>query len=623
MYIYKDPVFFIMRAYLFLLCFLTISSFVFAERVTLSTVSFDVPPQAASGNKVLVTFDGISTYAWNRLRNDSSAYYYSYSFKLDNALFEFRECHKVDIYEGFETFFKPSLARSKELQNYHISDFQSLENPFLAESFSNAFVEYDKGIRKLILLYTINQTGLFLVTVKSSYPAETFIKAQNNLDSILVTASYAPPALPEHEPVQQKGELANRTSHHTIQLPYLLSTDFNNPVVAATNDGGFVVAFAHARGSEIFRINSSMQLVSQTHHDKIIHDIAISRSGFFSLSSTDYNLLSYGTYPSLYLNKHDADGKVELSQVVFKKNNVSLPGNQVFDFYSRDNVCLEIADTFGIIYMTSEKKWSDFQVLQSGAYKTFSAETGILKKENEDLFHVSHCFAQAGTHDDRYAYLVSLGDGYPRGVCVSKVDISLDGKSEDTTSIYHYPIYKVDGNPSDNYVADTHFSEPVLFNNYLYVAIESEQGARTDIENNEYSTNRGHNDLFVVKCKLDTKELTVKQITKTDKIEEMNPKLAVLGSELLLIYTEARYDKTSGRYSLGEKYLLLDERVGRQSMLESFDSFYDHEIRSDYKMPDSPVNRDGSNLITLSDNSVIWVRLLKNAQEIEVIRFTE
>lgn len=603
------------------LFFLFLSVHGFSTRVTLSTLSFDVPNSVAAGNKVLMTTDGISTYAWNRLRADSSAYYYSYSFKLDNALFEFRECHKVDIYEGFETYFKPSLAKSKELKNYDITRFQTTSNEFLRNAFSNAFVEYDKGMRKLTLLYTINQTGLFLVSIKSMYPVESFLKAQNNLDSILVTTTWTPPSVPAHDAVVQKGELVNRTTHSTIKLPYFLSTDFNNPVVQATPDNGFVVVFAHAHGSEIFKINAENQLVSTAHHDKIIHDIALSEKGFFSLSSTDYNMLSYDIYPSLYLNKHNASGEVELSQVVFKQNDVKLPGNQVFDYYSRDNVCLEIADTFGIIYMNSEKRFKDFKVLQSGAYKTFSLENGILKKGNEDMYHLSHCFAQASTHDEKFAYLVTLSDGMPRGVCLSKVDIAIAQDSTDTTSFYHHLLYKVDGTPGDNYVADTHFSEPLLYNNYIYVIVETEQGARTDIENNEYSANRGHNDLFLVKCSLDSKEMIVKQLTKTDKIEEVNPKLVALGNELLLIYTEARFDKQTSRYSFTDKYLLLDERGGRQSMLEEFSSFYATENRADYKMPDSPVNRDGSDLIKMADGSVLWVRLLKNAQEIEVIRF--
>ncbi|MBI3133231.1 MAG: hypothetical protein HYZ14_01005 [Bacteroidetes bacterium] len=608
-----------MRFFIFLL--LLNAPRAWSAHVTLSTVSFDVPDAVAAGNKVLVTTDGISTYAWNRLRADSSSYYYSYSFKLDNVLFEFRECHKVDIYEAFETYFKPSLAKSKELKNFEITRFQSTSNEFLRSSFSNAVVEYDKGMRKLTLLYTINQTGLFLVSIKSKYPAETFLKAQNNLDSILVTAQYTQAVVPQHETVIQKGELVNRTHHTTIKLPYYLATDFNNPVVQATPDNGFVVVFAHAEGSEIFKLNAENKITATAHHDKIIHDIAISEKGFFSLSSTDYNMLSYGIYPSLYLNKHNQNGGVELSQVVFKQNDVKLPGNQVFDYYSRDNVCLEIADTFGIIYMNSEKRFKDLKVLQSGAYKTFSLENGILKKGNEDLYHLSHCFAQASTHDSKFAYLVSLSDGIPRGVCLSKVDIAIAKDSTDTTSFYHHVLFEIDGTPGDNYVADTHFSEPLLYNNFLYVIIETEQGARTDLESNELSANRGHNDLFLVKCSLDSKEMIVKQLTKTDKIEEVNPKLVDLGNELLLIYSEARFDKQTSRYSFADKYLLLDERGGRQSILEEFNSFYDNEKRADYKMPDGPVNRDGSNLVKMADGSVIWVRLLKNAQEIEVIRF--
>lgn len=601
----------------FLLVFIFIGR---SAEITLSTVSFTIPDAAAAGNKVIVTNDGISTYGWNRLKLDSSCYYYSYSFKLENALFEFRECHKVDIYESFETIYKPKYAKSKEAKNYDLKRFVDTTNEFMRNAYQGAFVEFNKGMRKITLLYNINKTGLMMISIKSKFSAENFLKAQAALDSILITAKYNPPTPPLHDEIIQKGILENKTNHTAIRLPFFAGTDFNNPVVKPTPDNGFVVVFAHAKGSEIIKINQDNKIEYHTSHDKIIHDIAISDKGFFSLSSTDYNKLSYGIYPSLYLNKHNHQGQVELSQVVFKQNDVKLPGNQVFDYYSRDGVSLEISDTFGVIYCSAEKRWPDMSVIQSGAYKTFSLENGILKKGSQDLFHLSHCFSQVSVSDTNFAYLVSLSDAYPRGVCLSKVDLSIAKDSTDTTSFYHHMLYKISGTNGDNYVADTHISEPVLFNNYIYVIIETEEGARTTIETNQNSSNKGHNDLFLVKCELNTKELIVKQLTKTDKIEEVNPKLVRYGDDLLLIYTEAKLDKQSNRYSFEDKYLLLGERGGRESMLESFNSYYANENRIDYKMPDSPINRDGSNLITMSDGSIVWVRLLKNAQEIEVIR---
>ena len=244
-----------------------------ASEVTLSTISFEVPAEAASGNKVILSTDGMSTYAWNRLRQDSASYYYSYSFKLDNALFEFRECHRVDIYEGYETFYKPKFAQSKEAKNFQISRFLNTPNEFLSKSFSSAVVEYDQGMRKLILFYTIDQTGLFLVSVKTKYPVETFLKAQETLNSILITAKHIVPELPAKETIVQKGEIAGRTKHLAVELPVYVSNDFNNPVVAAHPGGSFVVAFAHATGTELFKVNAGMSVYWHTHHDNISHDI--------------------------------------------------------------------------------------------------------------------------------------------------------------------------------------------------------------------------------------------------------------------------------------------------------------------------------------------------------------
>jgi hypothetical protein len=36
-------------------------------------------------------------------------------------------------------------------------------------------------------------------------------------------------------------------------------------------------------------------------------------------------------------------------------------------------------------------------------------------------------------------------------------------------------------------------------------------------------------------------------------------------------------------------------------------------------MPDSPTNRDGNELIKLQNGSLLWVRLLKNTRQLEVV----
>ena len=280
-----------MKSILLITLLIFISAPALCERIKLSTVSIEVPDAVAVGNKVTKSYEGISTYAWTRLRSDSSSYYYTYSFKHENALFEFRESHRVDIYEAFESIYKPKLATNKENKNYLISVFQHTSNEFMKSSFDYAVVEFDKGMRKITLIYKVNKTSQFLASMKTMYPVETFIRGQKNLDTILTSAIYEAPTLPEYTKIEQKGELVNRTEHHVIKSPFFLSIDFNNPIVQATPDNGFVAIFAHSAGSEIITVNSKLEISSIAHHDKIIHDFVISDKGFFSVSSTDYNLL--------------------------------------------------------------------------------------------------------------------------------------------------------------------------------------------------------------------------------------------------------------------------------------------------------------------------------------------
>src|SRR5690606_31575973 len=121
------------------------------------------------------------------------------------------------------------LAKNKETKNYLISVFQNTTNEFLKSSFDYAVVEFDKGMRKITLIYKINKTSQFVASMKTMYPIETFIKAQKNLDTILTSAIYEAPVLPKYDKIVQKGELANRTEHYLLKSPFFLSIDFNNP----------------------------------------------------------------------------------------------------------------------------------------------------------------------------------------------------------------------------------------------------------------------------------------------------------------------------------------------------------------------------------------------------------
>ena len=155
----------------------------------------------------------------------------------------------------------------------------------------------------------------------------------------------------------------------------------------------------------------------------------------------------------------------------------------------------------------------------------------------------------------------------------------------------------------------------------MYIALETEVGAKTDHEDNPYSANRGRNDIFIISCTLDGQDIEVKQITKSKHIEEVNPKIGVHDDKLLLIFTEVKYSRLGEPATFEDKYVYLGERLNRESKLESFSSVYALEHKEHYKMPDSPINRDGSEITHLSNGKAVWVRLMKNTRQLEVILF--
>lgn len=596
---------------------------IFAKRITLQAITIEIPDAAAKGVKTTKTVGGISSYAFSRDYDDSSSYNYNYSFRYANALFEFRETTRPDIWEWLESSYDPKLARKKEFKHYKVDDFREIENPFIKGKLENFQVLYEDGRRKLTLIYKFNQTHELMASVKCGESPAVFMAAQDSLISMLKSVEIYANRIPDYIPVSEDGNYqtidGHRAEHYLIDLPFSLSNDFNNPVVQIGPNDQIIAAYAHAQGSEFLFIDKNMKLVEHTHFDKVIHDFYVTNNAIFSASSNDYNLLRYDIYPSLYLTRHDLHGNVLSTQSFFKKDNVKFPGNQVFDYYSRDNVCLELVDSVGLIYCNSEKRWGLNNVAQGGAYRTFSTKSGFLKKGEENLWHVSHCFGQKSTRDKDHVYLFSVGDQYPRSVVLSKVNLTVHKDSTDTTSFWIEKMLGIPGIEGDNYVYDTHLSDPIIIEDRIYIGLETEVDAKTKKENNYYSRNRGMNDVFLMHCKLDGTDVEIKRLTNTRTKEEVNPKIAQIGDKILFMFTEVKYG-SSGPESFTDKFVFLNYNGSRTENIETFNSLYQNELPEYNLMPDSPINRDGNEFVTMSDGSIIWLRLMKNTRQLEVIR---
>ena len=607
-----------MKQLLFII-FTIISLVSHSKKIKLSTIEIKVPDKVTEGNKTTITKDGVSTYSFSRLRKDSTAYVYHYSFRYGKALYEFRETSKADIWEWLESSYKPKKARKKEFKNFNIEAFQNLNNKLLDMKLQKFRIEYTDGLRKLTLIFKLDETTQFMASIKSAFSSKDFLAGQDTLVSMLETARQKSVEIADHIEVDQIGEIKDKIKHHIINLPFALSNDFDNPVVAVTKNDDIIIAYAHSDGSEVLFVDKNFNLKYKFHYDRLIHQIKSIDDGFFALSTNDYNLLRYDIYPSIYLTKHKANGELIFTQSFFKKDNTKTPGHQTFDYYSRDNICLEIADSIGIVYCTSEKRVGMANVVQQGAYKTFSVETGFLKKGKKDLWHVSHCFGQKSVRHGDNAYLFSIGDNDPRGLSLSKVNLTIHKDSTDSTSFWHEVLIPFNGILGDNYTADSHMSAPLVWNNNLYIALETEQNAKTKHDPNPRSSNRGMNDIFIIKCNLDGEDVKVTQLTKTKFIEEVNPKISIINDRMLIVYNEIKYNNSGLVNSIGEKYLYLDERLIRKTKSQDLNSYYVNEDRKNAKMPDSAFNRDGNEFVTLSDGQIIWVRLMKNTRQLEVI----
>lgn len=608
-----------MRILAVCLYFITLAGFAQTETIKLSSVRFDVPTRITKGNKTTIAKSGFSTYAFNRLANDSTSYIYNYSYREGNAIFEFRETTKADIWEWLENTYKPKRFVKSEFKHYKVEAFKNIDNDALFEKLQQFQIEYIDGRRKLTLIYKLDQTTQFMASVKSADSPEYFMSAQDSLLKVLQTVSVKEKKLRPHPKFEQTPIFKDSVENHIVRLNFPLSNDFDNPVVAVSPTDELLVVFSHADGSELLFLDKEFKLIRHQHNSRIVHDAAYVNDGFFMAVSDDYNLMRTNIYPSLYLVKHDLNGDEIFIQSFFKKDRTRIPGSKVYDYYSRNSVSLCIQDSLGLIYTTSEERTGLAQVVQKGAFKTFDIEKGFIKKGKEDLWHVSHCFGveTVGYKDD--VYLFALGDYDPRGLALSKLNLPVK-VSDDSTSFFHTNLLPFTGIEGDNYIDDTHLSQPVVWKDALYIAIETEHEAKTNHDDNPYSVNRGMNDIFIVKADLNGENIEVKQITKTKSIEEVNPKLAVVGDKLLLIYNEAQYNNTGLISGMSDKMVYLNDRLARESTLEDLNTYFGNEKQKFCLMADSPINRDGSELVQLSDGTTIWIRLMRNARQLEVVK---
>ena len=89
-----------------------------------------------------------------------------------------------------------------------------------------------------------------------------------------------------------------------------------------------------------------------------------------------------------------------------------------------------------------------------------------------------------------------------------------------------------------------------------------------------------------------------------------------------MLYNEIKYNNNGQVNGMDDMYMYLDERCNRLTKAENLNSYYQSEDPQNARMPDSAVSRDGNEFKVMSDGSVIWVRLMKNTRQLEVIRIT-
>ena len=82
---------------------------------------------------------------------------------------------------------------------------------------------------------------------------------------MLETAEFNIPDLEPHNELSQTGEIKDNIKNHIVDLPFALSNDFDNPVVAVNENDELIIAYGHEDGSEVLFLDKDYKIKEKMH----------------------------------------------------------------------------------------------------------------------------------------------------------------------------------------------------------------------------------------------------------------------------------------------------------------------------------------------------------------------
>lgn len=514
-------------------------------------------------------------------------------------------------------------------------------NPELAKrkGFRPTYRKWEEdGYTKLTILIEFDQKNLLTAFFQyKTDQAETGFAASQSLFaslkakpqakypvSALVSGFFDPVLHTPEEVAGVEGPLKGKVDHFLWEMPEHADWDSlfqYDPLLAALPDGGFVVAWrdsTHLTNFQFFSSEMKPKGPSVPFPGLIMHAITGDNDGFagiFSKLEGDY----FDYKGHTWLIKFDMQGKVKFKTEIVGTDNIQVSNESIL-FRRRKNQNLAFSGTHYAVYVSIEHNFGPGSGVHEGDYSRFYDEKGVSVKvgdsptsaERGDNWGVSHSFTKALCWDGEMFCYLTVGDGHPRGIAYKRYGATkLPEEKRSAVNVWPIP-----GGKGDNNVYHTEING-LAANKDLVVGVFTSLLKTRTMPGTDYS----YTDLYIYLGNKSGSKFGVKPLQVTPAFTERNPRLVPYRNFFLVVWNEWDRKEIYPFDTYTVRYLLLNAKGEKISRPEKIPTWFALEAQKTSRMlSSSGESLGGTEMVSLKNGDVVWLRYLPDGDAAEIIR---
>ncbi|MCB9232756.1 MAG: hypothetical protein H6581_13885 [Bacteroidia bacterium] len=431
-----------------------------------------------------------------------------------------------------------------------------------------------------------------------------------------------PPVLTEEVLAKVEGPLAGRVSHQAFQMkaPLDVKNLKNFPLqAAALPDGGFVVGYNDTLGNaHLQRFDAKMAPVGT---EKVLNGTVVlalsgDSKGFAALILKNKLEVDYGiAYSDAFLAGFSSEMKLRFETFLVGDEDLKEEGDQRVDLDHGQNK-IAFGNGYHAVYLSTLRHWSD-GVNHQGDFVRLVDENGEILMHGSSPkgwdWGVSHSFSKSICFDGTDFNLITVGDGYPRGLAYSRVQPVYRPQDDPP---YRKNVLPIAGELGNNDAKDYH-DGGIAANDKYALTVYTTTTHKLLYPGRNYTFPKLH----LLRMDKNGRPGPALMLYPNAKRSEHDHKLIAYGKGFLLLYADHEAEGLYNWSTWRDRYQLLDkdgQRVGATYDLPTWFKLetpkavqYLGYMYFDYR---------GTEPVVLANGDVLWVRQLLLDNKLEIIR---